>query len=69
MKSRSVASSVKEKLSLSMSEAEIEKSITVQSKKDTELLEISVSNEDPKTAATIAKIVPKAFQLNVPSGS
>ncbi len=61
MKSRSVASSVKEKLSLSMSEAEIEKSITVQSKKDTELLEISVSNEDPKTAATIANTLAEVF--------
>lgn len=61
MKSRSVASSVKEKLSLSMSEAEIEKSITVQSKKDTELLEISVSNEDPKTAETIANTLAEVF--------
>lgn len=65
MKSRSVASSVREKLSLSMSESDIEKSITVQSKKDTELLEISVSNADPKTASTIANTLAEVFTEKV----
>lgn len=65
MKSRSVASAVKERLSLNISESDIEKSITVQSKKDTELLEISVSNDDPKDAAVIANTLAEVFTEKV----
>ena len=61
MKSRTVAKQVIEKLGLKISEEDLINSISVQAKKDTELLEISVSNSDPKTAADIANTLAEVF--------
>ena len=54
MKSRTVAKQVIEKLGLKISEEDLINSISVQAKKDTELLEISVSNSDPKTQVSFS---------------
>ncbi len=61
IKSRSVASEVIEELNLSMTEEEMGKLISVKSKKDTELLEISVSNSNPEMAASIANTLAEEF--------
>lgn len=65
MKSRTVAKQVIEKLGLKISEEDLINSISVQAKKDTELLEISVSNSDPKTAADIANTLAEVFTEKV----
>lgn len=65
MKSRTVAKQVIEKLGLKISEDDLINSISVQAKKDTELLEISVSNSDPKTAADIANTLAEVFTEKV----
>ncbi|MDD3304281.1 MAG: Wzz/FepE/Etk N-terminal domain-containing protein [Clostridia bacterium] len=61
MKSRTVAKQVIEKLKLNLTEEELIGKINVQSKKDTELLEISISNEDPKIASDIANTLAEVF--------
>lgn len=61
IKSRTVAKDVIEKLNLSMSEDQFIANITVNSKKDTELLEITVQNEDSKAAVEIVNALADAF--------
>src|SRR5574344_1904285 len=53
------------KLSLNMTEDEFISNISVESKKDTELLEIIVSNEDSKKSMDIANALAKAFANKV----
>lgn len=65
MKSRTVAKQVIDRLDLNVSEEELIESISVQSKKDTELLEISVSFSDPKVAADIANTLAEVFTEKV----
>lgn len=61
MKSRTVAKQVIDRLGLKIDEDELINSINVQAKKDTELLEISVSYTDAKTAADIANTLAEVF--------
>lgn len=61
MKSRTVAKQVIDRLDLKISEDELIESISVQAKKDTELLEISVSFSNPEIAANIANTLAEVF--------
>lgn len=61
MKSRTVAKQVIDRLDLKISEDELIESISVQAKKDTELLEISVSFSDSEIAANIANTLAEVF--------
>ena len=61
MKSRTVAKQVIDRLGLKVSEEELIESISIQAKKDTELLEISVSFSNPETAANIANTLAEVF--------
>lgn len=65
MKSRTVAKQVIDRLGLKVSEEELIDSISVQAKKDTELLEISVSFSNPETAANIANTLADVFTEKV----
>ena len=59
IKSDNVARQVIENLGLKINESYLKKNIKVTSEDDTEVIRISVTNEDPKTAAKIAnEIVP-----------
>ncbi len=61
VKSRKIASQVIDKLKLSYSPDELNNMISVNSKKDTEMLQITVSNENPKIAADVANNVAEIF--------
>lgn len=65
MKSRTVAREVINKLGLKVSEESLMNNITVQSKKDTELLEISVSYSNATKAAEIANTLAEVFTNKV----
>lgn len=65
IKSRSIASAVIEKLSLPITEEEMSKCISVKSKKDTEVLEISVSNSNSEVAANIANTLAEEFSEKI----
>lgn len=65
IKSRAVAKEVIEKLGLNMTEKSFISSISVNSKKDTELLEITVSNKDPKLSQKIVNCLPEIFAKKV----
>ena len=61
IKSRAVAKEVIDELQLPLKEEQLMAKITVNSKKDTELLEISVLYSDPETAAKIANSLAGVF--------
>lgn len=65
MKSRTVAREVINKLGLKVSEESLMNDITVQSKKDTELLEIAVSYTNAAKAAEIANTLAEVFTNKV----
>lgn len=65
IKSKSVLKPVISNLSIDLSEAELEKSITVSQEKDTEIIRISVTNADATTAAKVANEVEKVFSQRV----
>lgn len=65
MKSRAVASEVKEKLGLNVSEEALMSNISVTAKDDTEMLKIQVSNEDPVVAANVANSLSEVFSSKV----
>lgn len=65
MKSRAVASEVKEKLGLNVSEEALMSNISVTAKDDTEMLKIQVSNEDPVIAANVANSLSEVFSSKV----
>lgn len=65
IKSKSVLRPVISNLSIDLSEAELEKSITVSQEKDTEIIRISVTNADATTAAKVANEVEKVFSQRV----
>ena len=65
IKSRTVAKEVISELNLDMSVKEFISNISVESKKDTELLEITVRNEDSRVAVDIANYLAKAFAAKV----
>ncbi len=65
IKSKSVVKRVIEELSLNISEDSLISSISVQAKKNTEMLEITVSYNDPNVAASIANTLANAFSGKV----
>ena len=65
IKSRSVANTVIDSLKLNMSESEFIRNIKVESKSNTEVLLITVSNQDPNVAASIANALSEAFAAKV----
>ena len=65
IKSKSVLRPVISNLSIDLSEAELEKSITVSQEKDTEIIRISVTNANATTAAKVANEVEKVFSQRV----
>ena len=65
IKSSTLLQTVIDNLSLDIGETQLKKSITVNNISDTELIEISVINEDPKVAAVIANEIAKEFAVQV----
>ena len=61
IKSRRVLDQVIDNLNLDIKASELSSSISVTNEADTELLKITVSNEDPELAALIADEVAKVF--------
>ena len=65
VKSKKVLRKVISNLGIKIDEEKIRKNISVSSVKDTELIEITVTNEDPAIAARIANETAKVFIENV----
>lgn len=65
IKSKSVLRPVISNLSIDLSEAELEKSITVSQEKDTEIIRIAVTNGNATTAAKLANEIAKVFTQKV----
>lgn len=65
IKSKTVSKEVIDSLGLDMSTSKFKSRVDVSSKSDTELIEITVSNEDPKLAADIANSLAEVFRDKV----
>lgn len=65
VKSKNVLRQVKSNLNSDFNEQEMRKNITVTSVKDTEIIEITVTHEDPAYAAKIANEIAKVFTQKV----
>lgn len=65
VKSKKVLRQVIANLNIDVEEEELRKNITVSSVKDTELIEITVSNKNPKYSAQIANEIAKVFSEEV----
>ena len=65
IKSRRVLNQVISQLKLNESTKELSKKVTVSNKSDTEIIQISVSDEDPKRAAQIADTIADVFKQEV----
>lgn len=65
IKSSTLLQTVKDNLNLDIDETDLKKSITVNTISDTELIEISVVNDNPKQAAIIANEIAKEFAIQV----
>lgn len=65
IKSKTIAKEVIDSLGLDMGVDELISSVTVTSKDDTELIEITVSNEDAKLSADIANSLAEVFREKV----
>jgi capsular polysaccharide biosynthesis protein len=65
IKSKTIAKEVIDSLGLDMSISEFKSNISVTSKDDTELIEITVSNSDPKLSADIANSLAEVFREKV----
>lgn len=65
IKSKTVLKSVIDNLELDINETVLSKSITVQAVKDTELIQVSVLNENPELAASIANEIVNVFSKQV----
>lgn len=61
VKSKNVMRQVKNNLNIDVDEEKLKKNVTVSSVKDTELIEITVTNEDATVAARIANETAKVF--------
>ena len=64
-KSKSVVSEVENNLNLDLSDGKLAKMIEVTSVNDTELIKITVTDEDPVEAANIANETAKVFMSNI----
>lgn len=65
LKTSSVLSTVIDNLGMNITESELKKNITVSSVKDTELIQIAVTNENPENAAKIANEIANVFSEKV----
>ncbi len=65
VKSKNVLRQVKSNLNSDFNEQEMRKNITVTSVKDTEIIEITITQEDPAYAAKIANEIAKVFTQKV----
>ena len=65
VKSKKVLRTVISNLGIKLDEEKLRKNVTVSSVKDTELIEITITNEDPAVAAKIANETAKVFIENV----
>lgn len=65
VKSNNVIRQVKSNLGINVSEESLKKNISVSSVKDTELIEITVTTENPKYAADIANETAKVFKQEI----
>ena len=65
IKSRRILSKVIEKLNLDYTEGELKRKINVTSAKDTELIIISVTDEDPLVAKNIANVIAEVFEAEI----
>ncbi len=65
IKSKTIASSVIKELGLNMTEEQLLKNISVSEKSDTDLILVTVSDENPQTAAKIANAIVQAFKIKV----
>lgn len=65
VKSKNVLRQVKSNLGMNIDEEDLRKNIKVSSVKDTELIEIAVTNKDPVNAAKIANEIAKVFTEKV----
>ena len=65
VKSKKVLRAVISNLGIQMNEDSLRKSVSVSSVKDTELIEITITNADPAVAAKIANETAKVFTENV----
>lgn len=64
-KSKSVVSEVENNLNLDLSDGQLSKMIDVTTVNDTELIKITVTDEDPVEAASIANETAKVFMSNI----
>lgn len=64
-KSKKILRTVISNLQIDIDEAELRRSVSVTSVKDTEFIEIRVSNEDPALAAQIANEIANVFTVNI----
>lgn len=67
VKSRPVLEKVIDKLNLEMSAEELKRTITVDTPEDTRILVVSVENEDPELAKTIADEIREAVSIQIKS--
>ncbi|MBR3255381.1 MAG: hypothetical protein IKF97_04090 [Clostridia bacterium] len=65
VKSKKVLRAVISNLSIKLDEDDLRKNVSVNSVKDTELIEIKVTNSDPATAAKVANEIANVFIENV----
>lgn len=65
IKSKTIAKEVMASLGLDMTVSEFKSRVTVSSKSDTELIEITVANEDPYVSAAIANSLAEVFRDKV----
>lgn len=65
MKSPAILDIVIDDLKLNMTTKELNEKITVQSEKDSQVVNISVQDEDPKQAAAIANKIAEVFQTEI----
>ncbi|WP_299744233.1 YveK family protein [uncultured Rossellomorea sp.] len=65
MKSPAILDIVIDDLKLDMTTRELNEKITVQSEKDSQVVNISVQDEDPKQAAAIANKIAEVFQTEI----
>lgn len=65
VKTKSVVRQVIDNLNLDISEESLEKSISIKLKNDTDMIEITITNDNPENAAIIANEVAKVFSAKV----
>lgn len=65
IKSRSVITSTIDKLNLDMTYEELSKAVSVTNVENTQIIKISVKNENPRVAATICNTIPEIFSTEV----